>query len=45
MKHWNLQYVLNNIEQCNSIYRKIRKLPSVITEQANIENYQKMIGT
>lgn len=44
MKHWNLQCVLNNIEQCNSSYRKMCNLPSVITEQSHIENNQTMIG-
>ncbi|VVC35893.1 Pseudouridine synthase, catalytic domain,Pseudouridine synthase II, N-terminal [Cinara cedri] len=38
MKHWNLQFVLDNIRECNSVYAKMRKLPSFITEESYFEN-------
>lgn len=44
MKHWNLQFVLDNIRECNSSYRKMRELPSFITEQSYFENNQSKIA-
>jgi len=44
MKHWNLQFVLENIRECNSSYKKMSKLPSFITEQSYFESNKKMTG-
>lgn len=44
MKHWNLQFVLNSIKQCNSSYRKMSELPSFISEESYFENNQNAIG-
>lgn len=40
MKHWNLQYVLENIKECNSAYQRICSLPSFLTKQSYFENDQ-----
>lgn len=42
MKHWNLQYVLNNIKECNSSYSKMDHLSSFLTEQSRSETNQNM---
>jgi len=42
MKHWNLQFVLENMRECNSSYKKMSELPSFITEQSYFESNQKM---
>lgn len=44
MKHWNLQYVLENMRECNSSYKQMSRLPSFITEQSYFESNQKLTG-
>jgi tRNA U55 pseudouridine synthase TruB len=42
MKHWNLQYVLDNIKECNSSYDKINHLSAFVAEQSQLETNQNM---
>lgn len=42
MKHWNLQFVLQNMKECDSSYKQMSELPSFITEQSYFESNQKM---
>lgn len=43
MKHWNLQFVLDNITECNATYQKMRELPTFISEESYFETNQNRI--
>lgn len=42
MKHWNLQFVLNNLSECNATYNKMKELPSFITDQSYFKSDEKI---
>lgn len=42
MKHWSLQYVLDNIKECNSSYNKINHSSAFVSEQSQLEINQNM---
>ncbi|XP_050525373.1 pseudouridylate synthase TRUB2, mitochondrial [Daktulosphaira vitifoliae] len=44
-KHWNLEYILKNMKECNAMYKKLYKLPSFLTNTSFLIQKNKRIST